>query len=142
MKLTLIRTYHPTGTNGTLYCNGEKICHTIELPWLDNRPQCSCIPEGSYVLKQRWSVRFGLHLQVTAVPGRSFILFHPANDAVKELKGCIAPVTSFTGEGSGSKSRIAFRILMQLVSKQPRQEPIILEIHPDIIAIKMNGRFL
>jgi hypothetical protein len=41
------------------------------------------------------------------VQGRSGILFHAANDALKELRGCIAPVTEHTGEGKGNWSRNA-----------------------------------
>lgn len=38
---------------------------------------------------------------VKAVAGRSFILIPPANDAQKELRGCIAPVSILTAEGKG-----------------------------------------
>jgi len=38
-------------------------------------------------------------------------LIHPANDAQAELKGCIAPVTSFTGAGKGTSSRAAMHKL-------------------------------
>ena len=32
------------------------------------------------------------HLQIMNVSQSSFILIQPANDAIRELKGCIAPV--------------------------------------------------
>ena len=108
MKLELIRTYYPTGTNGELLLNGDRICSAIELPWKNNEPQVSCIPEGTYELKKRYSKRFGNHFKLIDVPNRSYILIHPANDALKELKGCIAPVSFLTGAGKGIKSRQAF----------------------------------
>jgi hypothetical protein len=46
---------------------------------------------------------------------RDYILFHPANDALRELKGCIAPVSSITGAGKGLRSRTALKSLTSLV---------------------------
>lgn len=107
LTLVLQRTYHPAGTNGTLYLNGQQLCHTIELPWRDNQRQVSCIPEGHYRLYRHLFPTHGDQLGVADVPGRSAILIHPANDAVRELRGCIAPVTKHTGPGKGLHSRIA-----------------------------------
>lgn len=112
MKLTLIRLYGNLGTNGFLIANKQLICKTIELPWRNNQPSVSCIPEGKYVLRLRDSERFGRHLEIIDVPKRSLILFHPANDALRELRGCIAPVTELVGQGMGTESRLAFRKLM------------------------------
>lgn len=107
MELELIRTYFPNGTNGELFYNGKRICFTIELPWLNNKSQVSCIPEGRYELEKRFSEKYKHHLLVKGVAKRSYILIHPANDAKKELKGCIAPVSILTAEGKGLRSRIA-----------------------------------
>jgi hypothetical protein len=38
------------------------------------------------------------------VSGREYILIHPANEALRELKGCIAPVLFITGAGKGIRS--------------------------------------
>lgn len=107
MQVQIRRIYSPGGTNGHLYVNGRFHGFTIELPWLNNQHRISCIPEGKYLLKKRYSERHGRHLEVTGVPGRDLVLIHPANDAVKELLGCIAPVRYLTGEGKGSGSRVA-----------------------------------
>lgn len=115
MELLLIRTYYPRGTNGTLYAGKQVLCHTIELPWRKNEAGISCIPEGSYQVVLRHSKRFGEHLYLPDVPSRSLILIHPANHALKELRGCIAPVTTHTGEGMGSGSRKPFERLVDLV---------------------------
>jgi hypothetical protein len=53
------------------------------------------------------------------------ILFHPANNALRELNGCIAPVTQLSGPGLGLMSRKAFTKLKGLVYKVlDRQESV------------------
>ncbi len=128
MQITINRTYNPNGTNGILNINGELICFTIELPWQNNLPQLSCIPEGEYKVVPRFSKKYGSHLLIKDVPGRALILFHPANNAQKELKGCIAPVTVNTGPGEGSASRQAFNKLMATVLPAIGNEPILITI--------------
>jgi hypothetical protein len=115
MELELIRTYYLLGTNGKILQKGGLLVCSIELPWKDNRTQVSCIPEGRYELVKRWSRKFAGHLQVMNVAERSTILIHPANDAMHELKGCIAPVSVITGVGKGLRSRMALETLTSLV---------------------------
>jgi hypothetical protein len=115
MVLLLNRTYFSEGTQGAFEWNGTLVCYTIELPWLQNQRRISCIPEGEYVLQKRFSPKFKWHIHLQNVPGRDFILIHPANNARKELLGCIAPVTIHTGIGKGSASRIALKKLTALV---------------------------
>ena len=115
MVLVLKRTYFPEGTQGVLEWNGTIVCYAIELPWLENQRRISCIPEGEYILQKRFSPKFGWHLHLMNVPERDLILIHPANDAKKELLGCIAPVTKYTGIGKGSESRKALENLKTLV---------------------------
>ena len=117
MVLVLSRTYFPEGTNGKLECEGKLICNTIELPWKMNETKVSCIPEGKYFIRKRYSAKYKWHLEVLDVPKRKFILFHPANNAQKELQGCIAPVTKLSGPGLGLMSRIAFTKLKDIVYK-------------------------
>ena len=115
MVIQLQRTYFPNGTNGKLECEGKFICHTIELPWKENEKRVSCIPEGKYFIKKRYSNKFKWHLEVTNVANRSLILFHPANNALLELNGCIAPITKLSGPGLGLMSRKAYTKLKELV---------------------------
>ena len=107
MEILLIRTYHAEGVNGVLLLEGTELCKTIELPWKNNQPRISCIPEGRYRLRRRHSPRFREHFEVMDVKDRKYILFHAGNDAGKELRGCIAPVLQHTGEGKGSFSKAA-----------------------------------
>ncbi|MFD2907974.1 DUF5675 family protein [Flavobacterium ardleyense] len=115
MILFLTRTYFPEGTNGILQCEGKIICKTIELPWKKNERGVSCIPEGKYFIRKRYSSKFKWHLEVMDVSNRKYILFHPANNALKELQGCIGPVTKLSGPGLGLMSRKAFTALKDLV---------------------------
>jgi hypothetical protein len=125
MVLTLTRMYFPEGTNGRITSGGKILCSTIELPWRNNARNVSCIPEGKYFLKKRHSQKFGWHIEISGVPERALILFHPANNAAKELNGCIAPVTKISGAGLGLQSRKAFTMLRALVySALERGEPV------------------
>ena len=129
MVLILKRNYFPDGTNGKLECDGKLICNTIELPWKKNERRVSCVPEGKYFLRKRYSKKYQWHIEVLSVKGRSGILFHPANNAMKELNGCIAPVTKISGAGLGLMSRKACTALKSLVYKAfEKNEKVVLII--------------
>lgn len=130
MELVLTRSYGAEGTNGVLCHEQELICYTIELPWRNNLRGRSCVPEGRYALVRRYSQKFHWHLHLTDVPGRALVLLHPANDARKELKGCIAPVCALTGPGRGLYSRVAFERLQRLAL------PVLQEGKPVYLTIK------
>lgn len=129
MVLFLTRTYFPEGTNGKLECEGKLIAYTIELPWKQNEKRVSCIPEGKYFIRKRYSTKYKWHLEVVDVPNRSLILFHPANYAQNELLGCIAPVTKLSGPGMGLLSRKAFeKLKTNLYPVLERDEKVILVV--------------
>ncbi|WP_299012785.1 DUF5675 family protein [uncultured Polaribacter sp.] len=129
MELILHRNYFKEGTNGTLFNSDKFLCHTIELPWRNNKRNISCILEGQYEVTPRFSKRFKHHLILKNVKSRSFILFHPANDAKRDLEGCIAPVTYLNGIGRGVYSREAMQKLLSLVYQaRDRKEKITLTI--------------
>ena len=46
---------------------------------------------------------------------RQLILMHPANNALTELKGCIAPVSQINGIGKGAASVNALQQITRLV---------------------------
>ena len=90
VNLKITRNPTPTETPGRLYIDGQYQADTLELPWKDNTPLISCIPDGRYRLIWTKSPRLKREtLRVVGVPGRSGILIHPANH-VEELLGCIA----------------------------------------------------
>jgi len=130
MELTLTRVYKSGGTNGTLTFNGRFVCFTLELPWKENQKKISCIPEGKYELRPRYSKKFNSHLKVMDVYGRSLILIHPANNAIVELEGCIAPVMQLTGIGKGIYSKLAMDKLLSIFHQaNDRNEKITLNIN-------------
>ncbi|WP_281980332.1 DUF5675 family protein [Tenacibaculum mesophilum] len=129
MELTLHRAYFREGTNGTLFSSSKYLCQTIELPWRNNQRNISCIPEGRYEIQPRFSRKFKHHLILKNVTNRSFILIHPANDAQRDLEGCIAPVTYLSGIGKGLHSRDAMQKLLSLVYQaKDRKESIYITI--------------
>jgi hypothetical protein len=115
MDFFLDRTYK-TGlpTNGSLSLNGNHVCYTIELPWLNNQHSVSCIEEGTYLLNRCYSKKFGWHLILKDVQDRKFISIHPANNSLEELQGCIAPVVELLRPGIGTHSKDAMTHLCLL----------------------------
>ena len=63
-------------------------CLTLELPWMNNEKEKSCIPKGEYLCKRIKSPHFGEVFQVMDVPNRDNILIHKANWTT-DLLGCI-----------------------------------------------------
>ena len=55
-------------------------------------------------------------LQIVDLPVREYILIHPANEALRDLKGCIAPVSVITGAGKGIRSSPASCGMETLIS--------------------------
>lgn len=113
--LVLQRNYEEEGTNGSIHFQGEHICHTIELPWQNNLRRLSCIPAGRYKLKKKIFHKHGEQIGILNVLNREAILIHVANDAQKELMGCVAPVSVLTGPGKGTESLKALNKLKALV---------------------------
>jgi len=74
------------GTSGVFVLDAFS-CMTMELPWRDNAPNLSCIPDGQYECVVRHSPRFGDVYHVTNVEGRSWILFHNGNWAGDRIRG-------------------------------------------------------
>jgi hypothetical protein len=93
INLLLIRdTFSENSVIGELFLNGERMCDTLENPWLDNQRNISCVPEGEYPVRLRLpresATRDYMHLLVKDVPDRDYILIHIGNSA-KDTRGCI-----------------------------------------------------
>jgi len=69
---------------------------TLELPWVKNQINISCVPPGTYHCNKIVSPKFGNTFEVENVPGRSNILFH-GGDNTKATQGCILTGLSFGG---------------------------------------------
>ncbi len=67
-------------------------CKVLELPWVNNQRNVSCIPEGDYKVRKRKAEespsRTYDHFIVEDVPNRSYILWH-AGTYFTHIKGCL-----------------------------------------------------
>ena len=90
-RATLVRTYLADQTIGVLTLHfflGKTVqLATIELPWLDNNKNVSCIPAGNYDIMRDYS---GAHRYfiIADVPGRTNIEMHTGN-YTHQTEGCI-----------------------------------------------------
>lgn len=96
MTAILSRRYETDQTFGKLVLfdkdNVLLICDTLELKWMGNIKNLSCIPEGDYKVTKiiRPDGRNGLH--ILNVPKRDAILIHTGNYASGshvDVQGCI-----------------------------------------------------
>jgi hypothetical protein len=113
MVIELQRLYRDGWTEGMILINGALVCRSIELRWANNERNISCVPEGVYPVSIIQHPKFGECLLIDKVKGRSGILMHVANDARKELRGCVAPVFSSGGNGKGQHSRLALGYIIE-----------------------------
>lgn len=90
IKATLQRFLHGEVTFGKLtFDNGaHPDIYTLELPFKDNLPNISCIPQGLYNAVKYSSPAHPDVWEILNVPDRSAILMHVGNYA-KDSKGCI-----------------------------------------------------
>jgi len=116
INLLIIRdTFTEDSTIGELFINGERMCDTLENPYINNERNISCIPEGEYKVRLRLAresaSRDYLHLLVQDVPNRDWILFHRGNSA-KDTSGCILVGLS-SAQDVVHNSRLAMDLLMK-----------------------------
>jgi hypothetical protein len=95
LQAYMVRTYgqkETTSTFNLIRADGTFwTCKVLELPWLNNQHDVSCIPAGTYlcVLKPFHNV---MRYELQAVPGRDAIFIHEGNYAsgIKiDTEGCI-----------------------------------------------------
>lgn len=103
MHLQLIRYKRtPDSTQGILFNLSTFLAYTLELPWLNNQPNISCIRIGNYRVSP-WRRPNGDNVfilrgeSVCALPAeldekktRCLILFHTGNTC-QDIQGCISP---------------------------------------------------
>lgn len=114
--------YAPDGTFGRLTLPMGWQCYTVERPWAGNAVGESCIPEGVYdlelrpsnVVKRTSRGAFSRGFEVTGVPGRTYIMIHPANWP-DDVEGCIGVGRNYgviNGVVGVSHSQETFGVLM------------------------------
>lgn len=118
-KLVLERfAYAPHATFGKLKVSDRFSCYTVERPWLNNKPNISCIPVGLYSLEPSIFHKGGYQsYEVKGVPDRTLIKIHIGNRA-EDVQGCIAVGTkigSLFGEWAVLDSRTAFDKFMHVM---------------------------
>jgi len=124
MKVTITRSkLEDAQTLGALVLTndeGKKLfnCKTLELPWLNNKRNESCIPLGNYKVVARQSAKYNKHYHIQDVPGRSFVLIHIGN-YYTQTKGCILvgkSVSDINGDGylDVTNSKSALQELLKL----------------------------
>jgi hypothetical protein len=97
MYLKIYRREHRNRqTLGELYIIDEETdrilfqSRTLELPYIDNKTDISCVPVGRYKCKLEYSGKFKKLLwELKDVPNRTECKFHSAN-YFHQLNGCIA----------------------------------------------------
>jgi len=87
MKIKISTWKNKDCTIGRLECGGFR-CLSLELPWLGNRKNISCIPEGVYNATKYSSPKHGEVILLKDVPGRSMIEIHAGN-YTRQIEGCI-----------------------------------------------------
>jgi hypothetical protein len=108
--------YNKNETLGVLIYNNLLICYTLELPWLSNKKNISCIPQGIYPIKKIESPKFGTSWLIDEVPNRSEVIIHVGN-TYKDTKGCVIIGNSIgyiKNERAVLSSRAAIGELMNL----------------------------
>ena len=82
------RWYQKDCTLGRLYC-GDFQCWTLELPFLDNKTNVSCIyPASGYVGRKHVSPKNGDVIAIDNVMDRTHIQVHSGN-YTSQIQGCI-----------------------------------------------------
>ena len=112
MVLTLARSYLEHKTVGVLSGKGIEF-KTLERPWLSNKSNISCIPEGVYVVKRDKAGRFQYYA-VQEVSGRFAIEFHAGN-FVEHSQGCILVGEGLNREQDLINSNNAINKMVELI---------------------------
>jgi hypothetical protein len=114
-KITLVRKeHHIKYTVGELQYR-DIVLKTLELPWLDNLREKSCIPVGEYRIKKVINEKLGKHFDVLNVNGRVGIKIHAGN-YVHQVKGCILVGVSYQDiNGDGLPDVTASRKAMDIL---------------------------
>ena len=115
------------------YENGKVIfaCDTIELPYINNQKQISCVPKGVYLVKYRESAKYPRHYHLQDVPNRDLIFVHQANFVGSknpkthkaDLLGCIGVGNGYGDiDGDGTvellKSTPTLKKLLEVMGKE------------------------
>lgn len=103
---------------GTLTSDKFKnILYTLELPWLDNQSNISCIPTGTYNIIKYVSPKFKNCFSVLNVKQRKNILIHSGNTS-KDTHGCILVGMSTNNKDTILESKKALKFLLDVLNNE------------------------
>lgn len=88
LELIRLEEHETYGTFGVLKINKGVFCVTLEPPDRENQRSVSSIPAQQYTCRRYSSAKYPDTFEVTNIPGRSKVLFHPGN-IVEHTQGCI-----------------------------------------------------
>src|SRR5262249_10511743 len=77
-------------SSGYLSINGKAMCYVLERPWLDNLPEISSIPAGTYAASVRIDGSKGWRIELKNVPERTNVQLHIGNTTADSI-GCLLP---------------------------------------------------
>ena len=112
-----------------IVCRSGFICYALELPWLDNKANVSCIPDGDYdvvYMARSASGKYRDVYHVKGVSGRSGILIHKGNTEADTL-GCILP-GSRIGTLGGKKAVLGSGAAIRKLHKVAERKPFTLKV--------------
>ena len=123
------RSYHDDFTMGIGSCEGFNFV-SLELPWLDNKRNISCIPPGKYKAKKRISPGKGYEvIELIGVFDRTYIQCHNGN-YTRQILGCLL-------FGSGLKFIDSDDIIDITNSEKTIKK--VLSLLPDTFEIEITG---
>lgn len=101
------------GTFGVLLIDNRPVCCTLELPWVDNKRNASCIPAGKYNATKHNGSKYKNVWAINPVPDRSGILIHAGN-TIKDTEGCILVGMKYSENGV-AESQVALSLLRSIL---------------------------
>lgn len=122
--LTVLRAYYNDCTIGRIFSKHfKKYFALLELPWLGNINDFSCIPEGLYDYEVRYSNRAKRDvIWILNVPNRTNIQWHQGN-FTRDILGCGLTglsVTDMNQDGIPDVSN-SLNALIEIISKIPKK---------------------
>jgi Family of unknown function (DUF5675) len=110
---------------GDLSVNGRFICKTLELAWLWNAKDRSCVPPSTYFAFIRRDKKDGWRVQLTGILGnRTGVQIHIGNYP-REIKGCVLVGERYTPDAIWH-SAAAYRKFETSYANH-RNEPVMVE---------------
>ena len=129
LVVTQLRKYSADCTRSVVTLPSGVQIVTIERPWLGNRNNVSCYPEGEYVarwLQRSGSGKYRRVWHIVDVPGRTGILWHNGN-LVRHSQGC-AIVGSRAGELGGLPAVLGSKAALNIMRRELAGKDFLLKV--------------